>query len=43
MATLASSARTDGSGGYTFSVDGQRRRRQPDAHRIEPRISDLGR
>lgn len=43
MATLASSARTDGSGGYAFSVDGQRRRREPDAHRIEPRIGDLGR
>jgi hypothetical protein len=42
IATLASSARSDGTGGYTFSVAG-RRRREPDAHRIEPRIGDLGR
>jgi hypothetical protein len=43
IATLAGSARSDGSGGYEFSVEGQRRRREPDAHRIEPRIGDLGR
>lgn len=42
-ATLAGSARGDGSGGYAFSLEGRRRRRRPDAHRIEPRIGDLGR
>jgi hypothetical protein len=43
IATLAGSARSDGSGGFEFSVEGRRRRRGADAHRIEPRIGDLGR
>ena len=38
VATLAGSARADGAGGFEFSLEGRRRRRrEPDAHPIEPR------
>jgi hypothetical protein len=38
VATLAASARADGAGGFEFSLEGRRRRRrEPDAHPIEPR------
>jgi hypothetical protein len=44
IAVLAGSARADGTGGFEFSLEGRRRRRRaPDAHRIEPRIGDLRR
>ncbi|HEY7701885.1 MAG TPA: hypothetical protein VIB02_06185 [Candidatus Limnocylindrales bacterium] len=44
LATLAGSARDDGTGGFGFSLEGRRRRRrEADAHRIEPRIGDLSR
>lgn len=37
LATLAGSARADGSGGFGFGIDGaRRRRREPDAHPFDP-------
>jgi hypothetical protein len=35
LATLAGSARADGTGGFAFSVESRRRRREPDAHPID--------
>ena len=38
LATLAGSARSDGTGGFAFSLEGRaRRRREPDAHPLDPR------
>jgi len=42
VAALIRAAMSDGTGGFGFSVEGsRRRRREPDAHPIEPRVSDL--
>lgn len=35
LATLAGAARADGTGGFAFSLEGRRRRREPDAHPID--------
>ena len=35
LATLAGAARSDGGGGFAFSLDRARRRREPDAHPID--------
>jgi hypothetical protein len=43
IATLARAAVSDGTGGFEFSVDPRRRRREPEAHPIEPRIRDVTR
>jgi hypothetical protein len=40
-AALARAAVSDGSGGFGFAPEGRRRRREPEAHPIEPRVSDL--
>jgi len=44
IATLARAALADGTGGFDFSAEGRAaRRREPDAHPIEPRIGDVAR
>jgi hypothetical protein len=40
IATLARAALADGTVGFDFSADGRRRRREPDAHPIEPRVGE---
>ena len=35
LATLAGAARSDGGGGFAFSLDRARRRREPDAHPVD--------
>ncbi len=42
VATLARAAFADGSGGFDFAADDRGpRRREPDAHPIEPRVGDI--
>jgi hypothetical protein len=41
IATLARAAVADGTAAFDFSADLRRRRREPDAHPIEPRVGDL--
>jgi hypothetical protein len=42
VASLARAAVSDGAGGFEFSVEGpRRRRREPEAHPIEPPVRDL--
>jgi hypothetical protein len=42
IAALARAAMSDGTGAFEFAAEGaRRRRRDPDAHPIEPRVSDL--
>ena len=42
IGTLARAALADGAGGFDFSADGRgSRRREPDAHPIEPRVGDI--
>ena len=41
IATLARAAVADGTAAFDFAPDVRRRRREPDAHPIEPRVGDL--
>jgi hypothetical protein len=42
VATLARAALADGSGGFDFAADDRGpRRREPDAHPIEPHVGDI--
>ena len=42
VAALSRAAMSDGTGDFEFAAEGSRRRhREPDAHPIEPRVSDL--
>jgi hypothetical protein len=43
IATLARAALSDGAAGFDFSADGRRRRREPDAHPIEPHVGEMTR